>query len=335
MGAFPVGSKTIGPACLVFLDLSDPFRSKPIFSTQKLLRLIVTIGLFVALLFAVQLTIGWPALLLPWTEAPLTGLLLALALTFLSYGLRAVRLYSYFRIEIGNGWPLSLRLMLQHNLYNNLLPMRAGEISFPVLMSRYFKIPLGRSLPALLWFRLLDLHTLALLVLIALPLPWGQQTSVVLVLAMLPLPWLMLQLTHRLRRRPREDDEPRWRAWLQHLLEGLPQGPALFWSSWFWTAVNWIVKMLVFAWVLGRFVDIPLSGALMGAITGDLTSILPVNGLAGAGTYEAGVIAGLMPYGVDAKAGLAAAVNLHLFMLAATLLGGAVSLFIGRVPGRG
>ena len=213
--------------------------------------------------------------------------------------------------------------------------MRAGEISFPVLMSRYFKIPLGRSLPALLWFRLLDLHTLVLLVLIALPLPWGREFSLVFALLMLPLPLLMLQITHRLRRWPRRDDGPRWRVWLQHLLEGLPQGPALFWSSWFWTAVNWVVKMLVFAWVLGRFVEVPLSGALMGAITGDLTSILPVNGLAGAGTYEAGVIAGLMPYGIDAKAGLAAAVNLHLFMLAATLLGGALSILIGRVPDHG
>ncbi len=279
-------------------------------------------------------------MLQPWTQAPITGLLVALALTFVSYGLRAIRLYTYFHTEIGSRWPLCLRLMLQHNLYNNLLPMRAGEISFPVLMSRYFGIPLGRSLPALLWFRLLDLHTLALLVLIALPLPWGRQTSLLLVLLALPLPLVMLRLAHRLRR-PQvhvsqvPDGEPRWRAWLQRLLEGLPQGSALFWSSWFWTAVNWVVKMLVFAWVLGLFIELPLTGALMGAISGDLTSILPINGLAGAGTYEAGVIAGLMPYGIDAKIGLAAAVNLHLFMLAATLLGGTASLLVGRVHDRG
>lgn len=310
-------------------------RSSLISSIPKPLRLAVTFGLFVALIAAVQFTVGWPALLRPWTEAPVAGLLLALALTFLSYGLRAIRLYAYFRTEIGAGWPLSLRLMLQHNLYNNLLPMRAGEISFPVLMARYFAIPLGRSLPALLWFRLLDLHTLALLVLIALPLPWGRTASLLIALLVLPVPWVMLQVTHVLRRRPRADDEPRWRALMQHLLEGLPQGPALFWSSWLWTAVNWTVKMFVFAWVLGRFVEVPLSGALMGAITGDLTSILPINGLAGAGTYEAGVIAGLLPYGIDAKTGLAAAVNLHLFMLAATLLGGAASLLIGKVPERG
>ncbi|MBI1194232.1 MAG: UPF0104 family protein [Gammaproteobacteria bacterium] len=334
MVAFPVGSKISERRARVTLSAGN-VRSSLISSIPKPLRLAVTVGLFLALVAAVQFTVGWPALLRPWAEAPVAGLLLALALTFLSYGLRAIRLYAYFRTEIGTGWPLSLRLMLQHNLYNNLLPMRTGEISFPVLMARYFAIPLGRSLPALLWFRLLDLHTLALLVLIALPLPWGRTTSLIVALLVLPLPWIMLQVTHVLRRRPREDDEPRWRAWLQHLLEGLPQGPALFWSSWFWTAVNWIVKMLVFAWVLGRFVEVPLAGALMGAITGDLTSILPVNGLAGAGTYEAGVIAGLLPYGIDAKVGLTAAVNLHLFMLAATLLGGAASLIVGKVPERG
>jgi len=330
----------IAPKDAVFCVRAYTFGADSISSPAKPLRLIITVGLFLALLVAVQFTIGWQALLQPWAEAPIDGLLLALALTFLSYGLRAIRLYTYFHAEVGNRWSLCLRLMLQHNLYNNLLPMRTGEISFPLLMSRYFAIPLGRSLPALLWFRLLDLHTLALLVLIALPLPWGARTSLLLALLALPLPWLMLKFTHRLRRAPIPDSripngEPRWRDWLRHLLEGLPQGHALFWSSWFWTVVNWVIKMLVFAWVLGLFIELPLAGALMGAISGDLTSILPINGLAGAGTYEAGVIAGLMPYDINTKTSLAAAVNLHLFMLAATLLGGAVSLFIGRVPDRG
>jgi len=69
--------------------------------------------------------------------------------------------------------------------------------------------------------------------------------------------------------------------------------------------------------------------ALFGAIAGDLTSVLPIHGVAGAGTYEAGVMAGLLPYGVAPQPALAAAVNLHLFLLGTTLAGGAVSLFIG------
>jgi uncharacterized membrane protein YbhN (UPF0104 family) len=85
--------------------------------------------------------------------------------------------------------------------------------------------------------------------------------------------------------------------------------------------------------VLRLFVDIPWSGALLGAVLGDLTSILPVHNIGGAGTYEAGVVAGMLPFGVGASAAIAAAINLHLFLLAATLFGGALSLLLkGETP---
>ena len=51
---------------------------------------------------------------------------------------------------------------------------------------------------------------------------------------------------------------------------------------------------------------------------GDLTSILPFHGLAGAGTYEAGVVAGLAPYGLSPETALSLAINLHLFILASS-----------------
>ena len=96
--------------------------------------------------------------------------------------------------------------------------------------------------------------------------------------------------------------------------------------AWMWTLINWAVKLGVFAWVLLLFIDIPLAAAWIGAIMGDVTTVLPIHGLAGAGTYEAGVVAGLMPFNVAAADALQAAVNLHVFVLASTLVGGALSL---------
>ncbi|MGB2680474.1 MAG: UPF0104 family protein, partial [Candidatus Competibacter sp.] len=60
----------------------------------------------------------------------------------------------------------------------------------------------------------------------------------------------------------------------------------------------------------------------------DLTSVLPVHGIAGAGTYEAGVVAALIPFGIEAKVALAAAVNLHLFVLGLSAAGGALALLL-------
>ena len=92
---------------------------------------------------------------------------------------------------------------------------------------------------------------------------------------------------------------------------------------------------MVFAWILRTFSPMPFSYALLGSATGELSSVLPFHGIAGAGTYEAGVLAGLVPLGVEMEAALKAAVNLHLFVLGASILAGALAAlvpFAGRKP---
>ncbi len=270
--------------------------------------------------------LGWAALLAPWRQLPWWEILLAAGLAALSYGVRTVRLFDYFRAEMRGGFALCLKLTLQHNLLNNLLPMRSGELSFPVLMSRYFSVPARRSVPALLWFRALDLHTLVIIALAVQP--FGGATYFLAAGLMVWLPLLAFRFAQRLRAALNKPEAGGWRRQLGQLLTGLPAEQGAFWRAWAWTWINWIVKLAAFAWVLGFFIDISLPAAWMGAIAGDLTSVLPVHGIAGAGTYEAGVVAGLLPYGVTPAAALAAAVNLHLFLLGTTLAGGAASVLI-------
>ena len=109
----------------------------------------------------VEYSVGWRFLLSPWLSTSPSQLLLASALVVGTYAIRTLRIYRYFG---GSGdFVTWLRLLLQHNMMLNLIPMRAGEFAFPILMNRYFHIPASRSLPALLWLRILDLHTLLLM----------------------------------------------------------------------------------------------------------------------------------------------------------------------------
>ena len=244
--------------------------------------------------------------------------------------------------NIQHAFSLCFKVTLQHNLLNNLLPMRAGEISFPVLMMRHFAIPMVRSVPALFWFRLLDLHTLgacaffAAIGLRAAPASLeGEILWLILLLIWMLLPLLLFwgqarwQITLQ-----KKNSTGRFHELLQKILGSLPQTPSDFWRAWAWTVITWIVKLGIFAWVLMLFVNIAPTAALMGAIAGDLTSVLPVHGVAGMGTYEAGVVAGLLPYDVTPQNAFPAAVNLHLFLLASTLIGGGISLFIGNKNAR-
>jgi hypothetical protein len=304
--------------------------NKPISRNKALIKTILGALILAGFVVFVETFIGWSTLLKPWRELQATPLAGAIILVFVSYGLRALRVYDYFRSEMHGRFALCLRLSLQHNLLNNLLPMRTGELSFPLLMSRYFSIAPTRSLPTLFWFRLLDLHTLLTLGLLVAGSAWlGTAGSLLATLVWLPLPWLAFRLYQPWLGAIGERPGRLW-SLLRHMLHSLPQQTDHFWRSWLWTLLNWLIKLAIFAWVLSLFVDISLAAAWMGATAGDLTSVLPVHGVAGAGTYEAGVVAGLVPFQVAAAASLTAAVNLHLFVLGCTLLSGLLSLLLPR-----
>lgn len=284
------------------------------------MKILVSVGLLGLLIAAVHHWVGWGQLLLPWTHAPLGGLWLASALVLASYALRALRLFDYFWPLTRGGYPACLRLMLIHNALNNLLPMRAGEVSFPVLMHRYFGLSLLQATGALLWFRVLDLH--AMVGIGGLAVGWhGLGVGVVgLMLAWWSLPWWLYRGLPVFRRGFQGI------AVLEKLYAGLPGTPGLFWRSWFWTQLNWGLKLVVFAWVLTVFLPLPGSWALAGVMGGELTSVLPIHGVAGAGTYEAGILAALAPLGLSVHEALQGAVNLHVFMLGLSLLAAGASL---------
>jgi len=280
--------------------------------------------LLLALAALVARYVGWDALLAAWSGLPAPQATAALGLIMGSYALRALRIYDFFRAEASDRYRLCLRLTLQHNALNNLLPMRAGEASFPLLMQRYLRIPVRQSLAALLWFRLLDVHTLVALVLASAGYRWlGWPLAFAALALWMVLPRLGLELMGRL--------PARWRRspGVRQLDEYLHWHRRALWRAWLWTVANWAVKIAAFAWLLRQFVDVPWFAALLGSILGDATSVLPVHGVAGAGSYEAGVVAGVLPFGPTPAEALAGAVNLHLFALGTALLGGLVSLALG------
>ncbi len=291
--------------------------------------------LLVAVIGLVQAFVGWEQLLAPWKAVPAGVLLASFGLVFGSYALRTVRVHQYFGPDTRGGFLRSFRLILLHNLFNNLLPMRSGEASFPILMKREFAIPFSRSVPGLFYLRLLDLHFLLALGAVVLlshrgPLGW------VALLCLVPVPYAAFVLEGRLRSLAR-GDAGGIRGLAERALAGLPGRPSVFWWTWLWTGVNWAVKLLVFAWILRTFIAVSYPTALLGSVTGELSSVLPIHGVAGAGTYEAGVAVGLLPRGVEARTALEGGVNLHLFVLGASLLSGALALLFPvepREPGR-
>ncbi len=312
---------------------------EPLAATPSLRRIgrvrdwLIGAALLAALIIAVHLAVGWGPLLSPWRT--LSPLLIAglFVLTALSYGLRAVRVYDYFRPRFKGRFPTVLRLSVLHNSANNLLPMRAGEMVFPWLMRRYFGHGFLDATAALLWIRLLDLHFLVLIGLVILYLReplWVWWLAAGLWLAALVLFVPLGQLVRSGADRRQAGMLGTLRHLMRRLMQAAPSRPAIIARVYLWTALTWILKFTAFAILLEHFLPLEFWRLLTGVMGAELSTVLPFHGIAGSGSYEIAVVAALTPLGVDPRLALAGAVNLHLFLLGTTLVLGALAFLLPK-----
>lgn len=285
----------------------------------------LSLAIAVAFVVFVEWYAGWRSLLQPWLALSVPALLVATVLMLVTHAARAMRVHDYFGAPVQGRRGACLQLVLQHNLFNNLLPMRSGELAFPVLMARGFGIGPGQSLPGLLWFRLLDLHALLLLAAPVLAVALPGPLLAIAMLVWFAVPWVAWRGSHRVVAGV-DTHSGRVGRFLARVQAGLPQGEGVFWRTQGWTLLTWGLKLAVFVWLLLAFAPLSVPQALLGALGGELTSVLPIHGAGGFGTYEAGIVAATLPSGLEAATLLRAAVNLHLFILGVTLVAGAVAL---------
>lgn len=259
---------------------------------------------------------GWRNILAAWRTFDLKDGGIALGLVGLGYLLRTARIYYHFQPMTGHKFMGCLRVVLWHNCFNNFLPMRSGEITFPLLMQKHLALSARDSIPALLWFRFLDF--LFLLALWGLAMGWTtDQPALTAAGALIALALMGVVLLLRQRLLLWLEPKPgRLFDVLRQMVAGIPGQPDLLMHSTLWTVLTWSAKLMAFSWILMKMAAAPWAVALLGAIAGELSTIFPIHAVAGAGTYEAAVVAVFFVTGISAPAAWQAAINLHLFVLA-------------------
>lgn len=256
----------------------------------------------------------------------------------LSYGLRAARLQVVLSLDDMHQPPGrwlglrtdALRVILQHNAAINLLPMRAGELSFPWFAARELKLPVARAIVCLIWMRLQDLVVLLALGLALWPglTWWLRLVGLIGLFAGWHAGWWALQ---RLLRQA-DSVTPHaggWRALAAKLQSALLEPAHHRPAAWLLTLANWAVKLAAGATLLSAISQAPWTTGWGGALGGELAAVLPLQGPAGFGTYEAGVWAGmatLLPaHAAPLERAVGAALALHLCFLLCAVLAGAVA----------
>ncbi|WP_275789927.1 lysylphosphatidylglycerol synthase domain-containing protein [Pararhizobium gei] len=282
----------------------------------------------------VQWIWGWPQLAAQWREigyAPVFGALMLLVAT---YFIRCYRIYDYFHDGVRGRFLSLFRVTQIHNLMNIMLPFRAGETSFPLLMRTEFAISLTRSTSALLLMRLLDLHALCAAAGIGFVMESGRGAYAWLLWGIfLVAPLLLFCLKGRALAIADRHLPEKLSKFLVEIEAGLPADAAGFLRAWLLTILNWAAKVAVLVWALFSIGVSPLGACFGGALGGELSSVLPVHAPAGVGTYPAGITAGAISFGAPAHgAGLdllaGAAINVHVLILVSAIAGTILSVLL-------
>ena len=106
------------------------------------------------------------------------------------------------------------------------------------------------------------------------------------------------------------------------LIDSLPTGSGIMFSSFVLTWLNWVLKIFALATVFSVLSDLSYLYGVFAILGGEVTSILPLHGPGGLGTYAAGMLISLQLLGIQSDSILSAAANAHLFLLSTALLGG-------------
>ena len=209
----------------------------------------------------------------------------------------------------------SLSLTFLHNAAVILVPFRVGELGYPVLVQKLLNVSLQQCIRSLLWLRFQDGIVLLSLAFLLLPFLSAElRIAGLLVVVTLCLAtqkwWLrLLRSRHFLIRQVRAFLHQRSSPW-----------------GWFWSAANWIVKLLVVSLMLSNLTGLDTLQTLRGALAGELSALLPLTGPAGLGTYEAGVWTGLGLTWQEMKGLMGSVLLTHLFFLCISLLGAVVAV---------
>jgi hypothetical protein len=274
-----------------------------------------------------------------------------------SHVLRALRLRAEWRPRTGATLGECLRLALLHNAAVLLLPFRTGEAGYAWWLHRSWGVSLAEALHSLLWLRLQDLAVLGLLaVLLMAPLPGLYAALLAAVLALLLIEGLP-RLLHVLARQfasptgeTAAGDDPAarpagaLRLAIARIVAKILQAVAARRSgasSWVFAVANWSLRLLVVGGLLVSLGVLDLPTGLRAALGGELGALMPLQGPAGLGTYEAGVWAGaawhagLAGEHLASRAGVAelagAALAVHALWLATGLVAAALAALATRL----
>ena len=241
------------------------------------------------------------------------------AISWLLRGLRTWVLFERFSLAEAFG------ISFLHNAANNLAPMRLGELALPALARWIGRVDFSVALTNLIWIRLLDFISLiGISLCIVMASSLGVIVFALLATFIFLTPLLLSIVVPKMQylNLPSILEQSR-----TQLIYETQNGRRLQ-RIWRLTILSWITKLMGMMMMLSTLSGIPITKTIAMILGAELSSILPIHGLAGAGTYEAGGVIGSTFIGILPATGLALTLQLHIYVLSLTAVFGILGFLL-------
>ena len=286
------------------------------------MKLLVATVLLVATIWVAASVLDLTAVISAIIALPAQTAVVIFLLGAVSWLLRGLRTWILFE-----QLPLTeaLGMSFVHNTANNLAPMRLGELALPMLARWLGNVEFSVGLTSLLWIRLLDLISLIGISVCIVFLPTVGTIMLALLAALIFLTPLLIAIiipkTQHIRL-PQILEQAR-----AQLLYEAQNGKRLH-RMWRLTILAWLSKIMGMGVLLATLSGISMTDVITTILGAELSSILPIHGLAGAGSYEAGGIIGSTLMGLSPVLALEMTIQLHIYVLSLTAVFGILGVLL-------
>ena len=240
-----------------------------------------------------------------------------------------------------------------HTMTNNLMPMRTGEVMYPLLLKRYFNIGFGDSTATLIYARIFDIFAMGVFLLVALVFGWDRLhisleglggrsfPFLIYVFLLLIIIFILYKVFTRLAG-GNKAGESSLLGTLKSGLDSLGRGMKrvevfkvslelmlLSLAVFFARYVFFMYTLMVFG------ISVTFLEAVLMASLPIVAAVIPAQGIGGYGTIETGWVLGFLLVGLSKEMALIVGFGIHtMYLIFSLILGGISFPLLGMVKKR-
>jgi len=238
-----------------------------------------------------------------------------------------------------------------HTMTNNLMPMRTGEVMYPLLLKRYFRVGFGDSTATLIYARIFDVFAMGVFVAVSLVFGWdrlhisltglgGESLRFLMYACLLILVIIIIyKVFTRLTGEKKEAREGTLLGNLRNGLDSLRRGMkrveilTVSLELMLLSLAVFLARYVFFMYGLMAFgIDVTFLEAILIVSLPIVAAAIPAQGIGGYGTIETGWVLGFLMVGLSKETALIAGFGIHtMYLVFSVILGGASFPLLGMV----